>query len=407
MSGRRVVVTGLGAVSALGLDRKSFWSALCEGRSGIADLDLAPSVLRFSKAAAVPDWNPDRVLLPKLADQTDRFAQFGIAAAAEALSDAGLNNDQCAKRTCGVVTGSSIGGQSTQDAGFVHLYRENRRSLHPLTIPRVMPNAAASQISIAHGLSGPCYAVTAACASSNYAIGQAYWLVKNGQADMMLTGGSEAPLSLGFLKAWDAMRVVSPTTCRPFSANRQGMILGEGGAMLVLEDADMALARGAPIYAEVVGFGMSADAEHLVQPSPGGAARAMRAALAEAKLKASEVDHINAHGSGTTANDASETAALHEVFGDHAKHLTVSATKSMHGHALGAAGALEAVATVLAIHEQIAPPTANYLGPDEACNLDYVPNAARSCKIETALSNAFAFGGLNAVLAFRRWEARS
>jgi len=404
MKPRRVVISGLGLVSALGDNRESFWSALTAGRSGIAPLTgLDPAGFHFANAAQVPDFDPVAFLDVKLVKQTDRFSQFALVAAHKALADAGIDPASLAQRRCGVIAGSSIGGQGSQDEGFVTLYREGRPRLHPATIVKVMPNAAASQITILFRISGPSYTVSAACSSSNSAIGQAFWHIRSGLIDMALAGGSEAPFSYGYLKAWDAMRVVSPTTCRPFSLGRDGMILGEGGGMLVLETAEAAQERGAHIYAEIAGFGMSSDASHLVQPSPEGAAQAMTAALRDAGLSPGQVTYINAHGTGTPANDESETAAIRLAFGNHADRLAVSATKSMHGHALGAAGALEAIATALAIDRRIIPPTANYQAADPACAMDVVPNTARPATIEAALSNSFAFGGMNAVLAFRRW----
>jgi nodulation protein E len=268
-----------------------------------------------------------------------------------------------------------------------------------------MGNAGASQISIEFGITGPSYNISTACSSSNHAIGQAYWMVRGGGAEIAITGGSEAIFSLGFLKAWEAMRVVSPDTCRPFSKDRTGMILGEGGAMLVLEPLERAVARGARIYAEVIGFGMSADASHITLPSAEGASRAMRGALRDAGIAAEQVGYINAHGTATQANDPTETAAIRAVFGAHADKLAVSSTKSMHGHALGAAGALEAIATVLALRNGVLPPTANYREADPECDLDVIPNESRKADIEMAISNSFAFGGLNAVLAFRKYSA--
>jgi len=268
-----------------------------------------------------------------------------------------------------------------------------------------MANAAASYISMEFGVTGPTYTLSTACSSANHAIGMAFHMVRHGMADVALTGGSEAPFSLGHLMAWDAMRVVAPDTCRPFSRDRRGMILGEGSGMLVLETLDSARARGAPIYAEIVGFGMSADAHHITQPTVEGPVRALRAALEDGALRPEQIGYVNAHGTGTTANDVTETRAVRTTFGEHANQLMVSSTKSMHGHALGAAGALEAAATVLALRHGTIPPTVNYLAPDPECDLDVVPNVARQVQIEAALSNSFAFGGLNAVLAFQRSDA--
>jgi nodulation protein E len=265
-----------------------------------------------------------------------------------------------------------------------------------------MANAVASHISMEYGITGPAFTLSTACSSSSHAIGHAFWMVREGLVDLAVTGGSEAPLSFANLKAWEAMRVVSPDTCRPFSKNRSGMILGEGGGMLVLEPWEAACARGAKILGEVVGFGMSSDAHHITSPSAEGAARAVRAVLSDAGLQPETIGYINAHGTGTAANDSTETTVIRNVFGKHADRLAVSSTKSMHGHALGAAGALEAIATVLGLRNGILPPTANYALSDPECDLDVIPNIPRPAVCEYALSNSFAFGGLNAVLAFRR-----
>jgi nodulation protein E len=294
-----------------------------------------------------------------------------------------------------------VGGQSSIETGFEDLYISGRGRVHPLPIPKTMANAGASQISMELGITGPTYTVSTACSSANHAIGQAFRLVSGGLADMAVTGGSEAPFTLGILKAWEAMRVIAPDTCRPFSKDRRGMILGEGGAMMILEAFDAAQARGAKIYAEICGMGMSSDAHHLTQPTVEGPSRAMREALREAGLAPEEIGYINAHGTGTPGNDPVESKAIRAVFGAHADKLAVSSTKSMHGHALGAAGALEAVATVLALHHGILPPTANYNERDPECDLDYIPNQPRAARVGAALSNSFAFGGLNAVVAFR------
>lgn len=403
MADRRVVVTGLGVISALGGDRASFWSALSHGRSGIRPMQLVDRTqLRFQNGAEVPDYNPAAYFDVKDLSLLDRFAQFGVIAAREAIKDSGLELTTQLRERTAIVTGSCVGGQTTEDEGFVGLYRNNSNRVNPFTIPRTMGNAAASRISLEFGIVGPTYTVSTACSSSNHAIGQAFWMLRNGLVEAAVTGGSEAIFSLGFLKAWEAMRVVSPDTCRPFSKDRRGLILGEGGAMLVLETLDSARARGAKIYAEIAGFGMSSDAHHITQPSPEGAARAMRWALNDGKIQPEQVGYINAHGTATQANDTTETAAIRTVFGNHANRLAVSSTKSMHGHALGAAGAIEAVATVLTLHCGTLPPTVNYTTPDPTCDLDVIPNEPRKADVDAALSNSFAFGGLNAVVAFRR-----
>ncbi|MFI5090460.1 MAG: beta-ketoacyl-[acyl-carrier-protein] synthase family protein [Terriglobales bacterium] len=403
MAPRRVAVTGLGVICALGHDVPSFWNALCAGRPGIARIESVDmSALRFQNGAEVRNYDPAQHFERAQADLLDRFAQFALIAARQAIRDSGIVLTPELRPRTAIVTGSSVGGQSTQDTQFFAVYRNNSSRVHPLTIPRIMPNAGASHISIEFGISGPAYTVSTACASSNHAIGQAFWMVRDGAADLAVAGGSETPFSFGFLKAWEAMRVVAPDTCRPFSRDRRGLILGEGGAMLVLEPLERAQARGAPVYAELAGFGMSSDAGHITTPSTDGPARAMTAALEDAQISPEAVGYISAHGTGTPSNDPTETRAIRQVFGAHAGKLAVSSTKSMHGHALGAASALEAVATVLALRHAVLPPTANFTTPDPECDLDVVPNQSRPAEVEYALSNAFAFGGLNAVLAFRR-----
>jgi nodulation protein E len=403
MAPRRVAVTGLGVISALGHDVSSFWNALCAGRPAIARIESVDvSGFRFQNGAEVRNYDPAQHFEPGQADLLDRFAQFALIAARQAIGDSGIVfTPELGQRTA-IVTGSSVGGQSTQDTQFFAVYRNNSPRVHPLTIPRIMPNAGASHISMEFGISGPAYTISTACASSNHAIGQAFSIVRDGAAELAIAGGSETPFSFGFLKAWEAMRVVAPDTCRPFSRDRRGLILGEGGAMLVLEPLERARARGATVYAELAGFGMSSDAGHITTPSTDGPARAMLAALRDADIDVERVGYINAHGTGTPSNDPTETRAIRQVFGAHAGKLAVSSTKSMHGHALGAASALEAVASVLALRHGILPPTANFTTPDPECDLNVVPNQSRTAEVEYAMSNAFAFGGLNAVLAFRR-----
>jgi len=400
---RHVAVTGLGVISALGKNAQEFWQALVAGRPGIGPLQsIDPTLLRFPNGAEVRGYAPSSYFDEKDIGLLDRFAQFGVIAAREAIVAAGIEWTPQLRESTAIITGTCVGGQTTEDEGFVNLYRNNIPRVNPLTIPRTMGNAAASRISLETGVVGPTYTISTACSSSNHAIGQAFWMVRSGAVEMAITGGSEAFFSLGFLKAWEAMRVVSPDTCRPFSKDRRGLILGEGAAMLVLEPFDAARARGAAILGEIIGFGMSSDAFHITQPSPDGAARAMRAALSDADIQPGQIGYINAHGTATLANDAAETTAIRKVFGEHADRLQVSSSKSMHGHTLGAAGAIEAVATLLALRNGILPPTANFTEPDPACDLDVIPNIARPAAIEFALSNSFAFGGLNAVLAFRR-----
>jgi nodulation protein E len=405
MPSHRVAITGMGIISALGANLAETWSSLVEGKSGIAPIQsLDVSKLRFQNGAEVRGFDPEKHFEPGQLSLLDRFAQFALIAARQALADSGLKiTPEIATRTA-VVTGSCVGGQSTQDAAFLNLYQKGSPRVHPLLIPRTMANAGASHISMEFGTSGPVYTVSTACSSANHAMGQAFWMVRNGQVDAAITGGSEAPFSLGLLKAWEAMRVVSPDTCRPFSQDRKGLILGEGAAMLILEPMERAVGRGATIYGEIVGFGMTSDAGHITSPTVQGPVNAIRAALSDAQIAPEQISYVNAHGTGTAGNDSTETRAMREVFGEHADRLAVSSTKSMHGHALGAAGALEAVATVMAMREKVIPPTANYTTPDPECDLDIVPNQARSAEVEYSLSNSFAFGGLNAVLAFRKGQ---
>jgi nodulation protein E len=396
---RRVAITGIGVISALGNGRESFFDGLREGRCGIGPVESVDTAgLKITTGAEVRGFDPLNWFDPKAALQLDRSVLFAGAAAAEAMADAALTIEPA--RTA-VVTGCSIGGKSSEDEVYRQLYAERRTRFDPLSIPRIMTNASASWISMRYGVTGPAYTVSTACASAGHAIGQAFWLVRSGVVDAAITGGTEAPLTPGMFRAWEAMRVVSPDTCRPFSLDRRGLILGEGAAMFVLEPLESARARGARVWAEICGLGMSADAHHVTMPAVAGAVQAMRAALADATLAPEQIGYINAHGTGTTANDATETKAIREVF---PTPPPVSSTKSMHGHALGAAGALEAAATAFALHAGLLPPTVNFTTPDPACDLDVVPNDARRVQVEAALSNSFAFGGLNAVLAFRRTD---
>jgi nodulation protein E len=399
---RRVAVTGIGAISAFGETFTDLWAGLAAGRSAIRPLTLvAPGILRFPNAAEVPDYDPLRHFEEKEAQLLDRFAQFAAVAAREAVRASGIEfSAELGERTA-IVLGNSGGGKSTEDDGFHSLYALQSPRVSPLTIARAMSNAGASRVSLEYGITGPVFTISTACSSANHAIGQAFRMVRSGEVEVALAGGSEAPLSMGFLKAWEAMRVVSPDTCRPFSRDRRGLILGEGAAVLILEPVDRARARGAKILGEIAGFGMSSDAHHITQPSALGAARAMRSALSDAHLAPEVIGYINAHGTATLANDATETEAIRSVFGEHTGKLLVSSTKSMLGHALGAAGALEAAATLGALRAGLIPPTANFTATDPACDLDVVPNTPRTAQIEYALSNSFAFGGLNAVLIFR------
>jgi nodulation protein E len=401
----RVVITGLGAVTPLGLTVGPYWESLKAGKSGLGPLTLPaePETLLQKIAGEVKGFDAAQHLDEREIPQLDRVSQFAIVAAREAIAQSGIVFDMPLSERTAAIVGSGAGGQTTVDDSFRRIYKENRPRAYPLTIPKLMVNAPASQVCMHCGLRGPAFAVASACASATHAIGLAFQMVRSGMVDCAVTGGAEACLTYGTVRAWEALRVMAPDVCRPFSADRMGMVLGEGAAMLVLEPLERAKARGANILAELAGFGMSADAGDLIAPDVDGMSRAMRAVLDDAKMTPRDVQYINAHGTGTKANDETETQALHGVFGAQARELAVSSTKSMVGHALGAAGALEAVATVMAVREGIAPPTIGYLSADPACDLDYVPNEARRMNIDVALSNSFAFGGLNAVLAVKKY----
>ena len=397
---QRVVITGLGAISALGHTTSQFWDALKHGRSGIRTLKGLPTEkLKIQIGAEVPDYRPEDHFSPQDLPLLDRFSQFALLATREALADAGL--DEAAVDGAAAIIGTGCGGKGTDEQTYQCLYEQGKSRLHPLTIPRGMPSAAASQVSMQLGITGPVFSVTSACASAAHATSVAMSMIRSGLVNVAITGGTDAPFTYGLMKAWEALRVLSNDSCRPFSVDRSGLVLGEGAGIVVLESLAHAQQRGAVIHAELAGCGMSADAGHITDPSFKGAARAMQAALSDAALSISEVDYINAHGTGTRANDVMESSAIREVFGKHADRLLVSATKSMHGHSLGAAGAHELVATVLALKYGIVPPTANFTTAGEGCDLDYVPNHSRQKNLHVALSNSFAFGGLNAVLAVR------
>ncbi|MBS0433013.1 MAG: beta-ketoacyl-[acyl-carrier-protein] synthase family protein [Proteobacteria bacterium] len=404
-SGGRVVITGMGAICALGHDAREVWTGMREGQSAIAPLaGFENQGLRVKVAAQVRDFDPLRHFDEKKLLLLDRVSQFVLIAAREAVSQSGIDfaADESLRARTACVIGTGTGGEQTNDECSRRLYKEGNPRLHPLSIVRRMMSAPASQVSIEFGITGPAFVTSSACASANHAFAQAFALVRSGVADVALAGGAEACLTLGVLRAWEAMRVLADDTCRPFCKQRRGLVLAEGAGLFVLEDFDHARARGAEILAEFAGAGMSADAGDIVLPSDTGAASAIRAALDDAQLNADEVDYINAHGTGTPANDPTETRAIRKVFGDYADSLAVSSTKSLHGHALGAAGAIELIAAIGALREGILPPTANFLDRDPECDLDYVPNTAREREVRAVLSNAFAFGGLNAVVALRR-----
>ena len=408
---RRVVITGIGVFASTGKNAESFFETLVQGRSAIRRIQqFDPSALSVQIAAEIPDYDPLGYFPAKRLDLLDRFSQFALLAAKEAMDSSGIQLRDEERPRFGVVTGTGMGGATTFESGYFKLFAEQATRLHPFTIPKIMHNAATSQICMDFGAQGPALTTATACSSSGHAIGEAFHLIKYGMADMMLTGGTEAPLTFGMIRSWESVRVLAmgngdpSKACRPFSADREGLVMGEGAAMFLLEELEHAQQRGARIYAEIAGFGMSSDASHITQPSIDGPARAVRMALAEAEVNPEEVDYINAHGTGTRVNDVTETQVIKEVFGDHARKVAISSTKSMHGHVMGATGAVEMAATIQAIDRGVIPPTANYTQPDPECDLDYVPNQAREKPVRVAVSNSFAFGGLNAVLLVRRFE---
>ncbi len=401
----RVVITGTGAISPVGLDAATYWNSLKEGVVGIGQPTLVDPALLFKEVVAeVKGYDPAQHFDERALAPLDRVSQFAVVAAREAVAQAGLDlSDQAVSERTAAIVGTGIGGSGTIDESYKRLYRDNATRIYPLTVPKLMPNAPASQVSMHLGARGPSFGVVSACSSATHAIGLAFQMVRAGIADVALTGGSEACITLGGLKSWEALRVMATDTCRPFSRDRKGLVMGEGAAIVVLETLERAQQRGANILGEVVGFGMSADARDLTNPDVDGMTRAIDGCMKDAGLTADEIDYVNAHGTGTTANDSTETKALKVSLGDRAYKVPVSSTKSMVGHALGAAGSLEFIAALMAIRDNVAPPTMGYLGEDPACDLDYVPNEARDAKIDVALSNSFAFGGLNAVLAVRRF----
>ena len=398
------MITGVGVISGLGNNAGEFWDALSAGRSGVGPITKTDVTdIRFKNGAEVRGFDEKQHFDDKTLLWLDPFAIFGLVSAREAIADSGIEFDDAMRDRTGVITGNCLGGKTTEGELFRKLYAEGQQRFPPTAIPRAMANAVSSHVAMEFGLTGANFTTSTACSSSNHALGQAFWLIRQGTLDVAIAGGSEAPLCYGNLKAWEPMRVVSPDTCRPFSKDRSGMILGEGGAMMVMEDLDSAQARGAKIYAEICGFGMSADAHHLTMPLAAGAAKAMRGALDDAKLEPEQVGYVNAHGTATQANDPMESEAIRSVFGDHTGKVWVSSTKSMHGHTLGAAGAIEGAATVLGLHHKLLPPTANFNERDPECEVSVIENHALAAEPGAAISNSFAFGGLNAVVAFKRW----
>lgn len=407
---RRVAVTGIGVISPLGNSCKELINNLTCGRSGVQHLDHDEYKRLANRIAAPAVFDPTAVAdAPKLR-MMDRATQFALAAVRQAIVQAGLSLKDRESSRVGVFLGTGMGGAHTTDDGYRTLYGEQSDRVKPFSVLLAMNNAAAAWIGLEYGITGPNLTFSTACSSSAVAIGEAAMRIKSGLTDIMITGGTEAPLWLGPMKAWEALRTIASedladpsASCKPFSRNRSGMVLGEGSAILVLEEWGAAKSRGANILAEVIGYGLATDVAHLTQPSVDGQARAMQLALNSAEICATSIDYLNAHGTGTLANDSIESLAIKQVFTGHAMNMPVSSTKSMHGHLLGAASALEFVVSLLAMNASVIPPTANLTVPDPECDLDYVPNQARSnSQIRVIMSNSFAFGGTNAVLVARR-----
>lgn len=411
---RRVVITGAGVVSPVGNSLQEFWSSLTEGRSGIRRLAHFDTTDYSSKiAGTVENFHPEQYVSPKEAKRMDRFAQFAFAASKMALDHSGIDLDKVDREMFGVLIGSGVGGMKILEEQHHVLIEKGAKRLSPFCIPMMIINMASGVVAMNFGLKGPNTAVSTACATGTHAIGDAYRIIERGEADLVLAGGSEAALTPMGLAGFCAMRALSTSyndqperASRPFERNRDGFVMAEGSGVVLLEELGHAAKRGACILGEIVGYGMSADAYHITAPSPDGdgAARAMRAALRNGQLAPEAVSYINAHGTSTPLNDKLETQAVKKVFGDHARRLVVSSTKSHMGHLLGAAGGVETIATLLAIQEGVAPPTINYEEPDPECDLDYAPNVAREMHITYAMSNSFGFGGTNATIIFKRFD---
>lgn len=395
----------MGVFASSGRDVDSFFANLLQGKSAVRRIEqFDSSTLSVQIAAEVPDYQPTDYFPSKRLDLLDRFAQFALLAAEQTMKSSGFEPKEEERPRFGVVIGSGMGGAQGLDNGYLNLYAKHATRLHPFTIPRIMHNAPVSQVCMEYGAQGPSFATATACSSAGHAIGEAFHLIRFGLADVMLAGGSDTPITYGMMRSWESVRVLATgngdpsRACRPFSVDREGMVIGEGAAAVLLEELEHARQRGARIYCELAGFGMSSDAGHITQPSVAGPVRAIRMALDEAGLNPGDIDYINAHGTGTRLNDSTETVIVKQAFGEHARTVSISSTKSMHGHVMGATGAVELVATVMALNRGVVPPTANYTGLDPECDLDYTPNTPRERSIRAALSNSFAFGGLNAVL---------
>lgn len=402
MSRTRVVVTGMGAACATGMGIDALWRAARDGNSAVGRSEFErPGTNQIKIAAQLKSFSPETLIDAKVLPFCDRFAQLAIVAADEAMGQAGLPREERQGPTAAVILGTGVGGITTTDDQCYRAYTGTSR-LNPLAVPRIMPSSATSHLSMRYGCTGPTFTITSACASSAQAIGIGTSMIRSGVVERVIVGGCESSMTALNIRAWELLRVLTPDACRPFSSGRNGMVLGEGAAILVLEKLEAAHRRNVEPLAEIVGYGTTSDAFDIVRPDPEGARSAMQLAIADAGLTPDDIDYVNAHGTGTVANDIAEAEALGRVFGDRSTRLAVSSTKPIHGHTLGAGGAIELAITIMALRENVAPPTINWLGPDPKCPIDPVANEARAMPIRVAMSNSFAFGGVNACLAVAR-----
>lgn len=410
MLAHRVVVTGIGLITPIGSEKTVFWDGLVRGRSGVRPIQrFDASAFRSQIAGEVADFDPGKFLDPKDVDRMDRFAHFAVAAASLALQDSRLYPGATIRQEIGVVLGTGLGGMWSNDHELMKMYTKGPRAVSPMAIPLAMYNAAASQVALQFGLKGPNLTIATACSASTNAIGQAFRMVRHGYADILVCGGADAPITPTVLAAWSALRALSvrndepEKACRPFSKDRDGLVLGEGAGIVILESLSSAVRRSAPIHGEILGYASNSEAFHVTHPSAEEEANVMRLALQEAGLSMEAVDYISAHGTGTPINDRVETEAIKRVFDGRAASIPISSTKSMLGHTMGASGAIQVIACLLAMQAQMLPPTINYTVPDPACDLDYVPNRARPAEVNVAMANAFAFGGNNAILVLKKF----
>jgi nodulation protein E len=402
---RRVVVTGTGVITPIGLTVDDFWNSMKAGKCGVSELGGFPlEDLKILIAAQIKDFDPKARLghfqRDKLVMHADRYSWFAAAAADEAVKESGLEFPIADPYRAACIVGSGAGGLVTYENSYRSLFIDGKRATHPLTLLRIIGSSASAHVGIEFGVKGPTFATCSACSTATHALGIARDYIRNGVVDVALAGASESVINYGTMKAWQALHVLSPEGCFPFAKKRNGTVLSEGAGILVMESLEHAKERGANILAEIVGFGMSSDAKDMVNPDIEGPREAMRLALEDAELAPSDIEYLNAHGTATTINDANETRAIKAVFGNHAKSLAISSTKSMHGHPLGAGGGIEAAACIRAINENWVPPTIGLDEPDPECDLDYIPNEGRELNVNYAMSNSFAFGGLNAVVVF-------